>query len=388
MKKLAAILAAGFLACGFTFGLQEKKEDDTVVNVLCYHRFTERKITNPAKKKTGDTYYISPELFEDHIKFMKKNGYSIIKMADYLEYLDKRRSLPKNPVVITIDDGYKSIYQEAYPVMKKEKISAITYLYQNFLPGGKAALNVKEIREMAADGFEFGCHSNTHPVLTMRYVKEKGKKNRYMEDMEYLKFLEKEIIEPKGYLEEKTGLKIETMAYPFGSYSTEVIQFVRRAGYRAAFSVVPSMNTKETDRYALRRTMIYNTTTVDDLKKILQKRPIKVKSHYPADGQIVKEKMPVLQAELLSDAEINTSTVKLKMGRVVLKTSSYDPEKKSISYRYQRKLSKGTHVATVQAEGLNGEKYEYSWLFIIGTPVKNEALYIEDDSEQLKESEK
>ncbi len=388
MKKTAVFFAAAIMISGLIYGAAEKKEDDTVVNVLCYHRFSERKITNPAKAKQGDIYYISPELFEQHIRFMKKNGYNIIKMSEYLEYLDGRRKLPAKPVVITIDDGYKSIYQEAYPILKAEKVSAITYIYQNFLPGGRAALDVKEIKEMAANGFEFGCHSNTHPVLTMRYIKEDGKNSRYMEDMEYLKFLEKEIIEPKKYLEEKTGLKIETMAYPFGSYSTEVIQFVRRAGYRAAFSVVASMNTAETDRYALKRTMIYNSTSVDDLKKILEKKPLKVKSHYPSDGQIVKEKMPVIRAELVSDSGLNTTTVKLRMGNVILNTSSYKPETKEITYRYQRKLNKGTHVATVQAEGLDGAKHEYSWLFIIGTPVKNEALYIEDDAEKEKGSEK
>ena len=345
-------------------------DDGKVVNVLCYHRFKKRKITDKIKKKWGDIYYLNPAMFEEHIKFIKKN-YSIISMNKYLMYLDGQASIPDRSVVITIDDGYKSVYTKAFPILKKYEVPAIVYLYQDFIPGGRNALTFDEVKEMMREGIEFGCHSKSHPILTSKWKNRNNRrKKRKMDDAEYVKMLEKEIIGSKIYLEDNLRVPMSTFAYPYGTYSKEVHHFIKKAGYKAAFSVVASYNTRDTYRYALKRTMIYNSTSIEKLKKILEKKPIKVTDIYPADGDVIEDRTPELKAVIAADSHLNTATIKFKMGRVVIKDSQYNPTTGQVTHYYKKKISSGTHTARVVAKGLDGTDYEYAWLFIIGKPTK------------------
>ena len=125
--------------------------DNKKIFVLCYHRFKKRSINDEKRKKWGDIYYLEPTMFEKHIKFLKKN-YNIISMKEFIDFLNNRLELPDRSVLITIDDGYKSIYKKAYPIIKKYRVPVTLFLYQNFFPGGKNALSKKEIKEMLKTG--------------------------------------------------------------------------------------------------------------------------------------------------------------------------------------------------------------------------------------------
>jgi hypothetical protein len=189
-----------------------------------------------------------------------------------------------------------------------------------------------------------------------------------------LSLRENEIIKSRIYLESKLKIPLETFAYPYGLYSKEVIYMIKKAGYRAAFSVVSGMNTSETPRYALHRTLIFNSTGVEGLKKILRKKPIKVKEIYPVDSDVLEDRTPELRAFLVEDSNLNTATIKFKLNNKELKDVRYDTLTKKISCYHRKPLSNGAYVATINAKGMLGEEYEYSWLFVIGKP-SNTGLY-------------
>jgi len=372
-KKITAVLLAAVLcfscaAAGEKQNIKSGKQDK-IINILCYHRFKKRNITDEKKKKWGDIYYISPKMLEKHIKYIRKNN-TIISMNRYLRFLDGKADIPGRSVLITIDDGYRSIYTRAFPVLKRLNVPFTVYYYQYFLPGGANALNRSMIKEMMRAGAEAGCHSNTHPILTSRWKNRHSKNKRKMGDEEYIEFLKDEIISSKKYLEEYIGVPMATFAYPYGTYSDEVVHFIKKAGYKAAFSVVASCNTQKTNRYRLKRTMIYNSTDVEKLKEILSKKPLEVESICPGDGDILEDKTPKITAVLSGDSKINTATVRLMMGRVGLTGSEYNPITKKVTYAYEKELPGGTHIARVKAEGVNGGDFEYAWLFITGKPTK------------------
>lgn len=364
MKFLKLLFIAIFLSTALPFFVLSA--DENYINVLCYHRFKERKLSEVKNKQLGDIYSITPKLFEAHMQFLQDNGYKVISMTQYLNILDGQEEIPAKTVVISIDDGYKSVKEQAYPILKKFNYPSISFLYSSFLPGGRNALSVEDVKQLQSEGLmEFGSHSQTHPILTKR-----GKKT----DKQYCDFLINEIINSKKYLEKKLGFPIDTIAYPYGAYSKEIETVLAHAGYKAGFSVVPSYNTKDTDKYALKRTMIYNSTTVEKLKAILEIKPIKINVVYPSDGVIITDAKPTLNAVLQEDAEINTATIKFTMGRVILKDSVYDSKTKTLNYEYDKPLSKGVHIAGIKAIDMAGFDHEYEWLIIVGEPIAKGVL--------------
>lgn len=352
-NKVSILVIAMLLLAAYTCAAA-----DPTINVLCYHRFQDKPSTR------DDSYWLSPERFESHLKYLKDAGYNVVPMKRYVDFIEgKEKDMPEKSVIITIDDGYKNVYTQAFPLLKKYGYSATVYIYSAFFPGGKSALSTQDAQEMAAAGIEFGSHSYTHSYLTFR--------TKYPDDEKYLEMLRREIADSKKNLEKKLGTKVETLAYPYGLYSSVIAGIVKEAGYKAAFSVVPSYNTAAANRYMLKRSMLYYSDTTEKLKSILEKKPLVLNKISVGDGEIISAPPVTISAELAEDSLLNTATIKFKMGRVLLKDSVYDPVTKLLSYTYTKKpLGKGVHVATVTSAGKDGGKYEYSWMFVIGQKVE------------------
>ncbi|MGM7683300.1 polysaccharide deacetylase family protein [Cytobacillus sp. Hm23] len=89
------------------------------VPVLMYHTFDVE-----GKFNSINT---TPDRFEEQIKKLKEEGYSTITLEQFVNYVNGNAGLPKNPIMITIDDGYESVYTEAYPIIKKYNINATVF---------------------------------------------------------------------------------------------------------------------------------------------------------------------------------------------------------------------------------------------------------------------
>jgi peptidoglycan/xylan/chitin deacetylase (PgdA/CDA1 family) len=370
MLKTLVICVAVLLASTAAFSAGEKttgKENAQYMNVLCYHQFVNG---NAFGKK--DTYKISLPEFEKQLEFLRDNGYNVISMDDFLQFLDGKKKLPEKAVMITIDDGYESIYTGAYPLLLKYKYPATIFVYYKFIRpderSHESALTVAQILEMKKSGLiSVGSHSYTHdgPLTSRHKIKT---------DADYLAFLKREIITAKSSIEKMLGIQLETMAYPFGAYSTESNEFVKKAGFKAGFSVVPSYNTAATDRFSLRRTIIYNSTNVARLKKILEKKPVAVVSVEPADGAVIDKPVLRLSAVIQDDSMLNTATVHLRIGDTEYKNSDYDPASKTLTHNYVKAVKNGLYLVSVQARGLDGGNYEYAWMFMAGKKTGEKAL--------------
>lgn len=340
------------------------------VNVLCYHRFQEMDIKTVKSRASGDPYSVNIPDFEVQMQYLKDEGYTVVTMKKFLAWYDGKEVLPDKSVVITIDDGYESGYTKAYPVLKKYNYPFTMYIYNVFYPKAGSSLKKDEVQTMLKDGLvEFGSHSMTHPVLTKR------EKNN---EQQYLKFLRYEIADSKAPLEKKLALTLDTLAYPYGAYSSDIEPFAQKAGFKAAFSVVSSFCTRDDGRFALKRTMIFSNTSMKHFREILEKKPLKIKVVSPADGDIIVERAPELKAVLEDDSMINTATIKFMMGSENV-GAVYDAATKTLTHKYTRELPRGLHEVRVAATGPDGSYREYAWMFLIGTKADAKALKTELD---------
>jgi peptidoglycan/xylan/chitin deacetylase (PgdA/CDA1 family) len=196
-----------------------------VVPVLCYHRFAE----------SCDASLCTPAgLFERQMDYLDENGYKVISMADLLDFLSYRRSLPHKAVVITMDDGYSSAYEIAFPILKKHGFKATLFVYTDFVGASKSAVTWDQLRRMRSAGFEIGSHSLSHCDLTR--MKE-GESNEA-----YLDRVRRELILSKKILDEKLGQNTLYLAFPYGEFNQRLLGVCEESGYRLGFSVNPGGN--------------------------------------------------------------------------------------------------------------------------------------------------
>ena len=80
--------------------------------VLMYHRFEDERFPSTS---------ISSKNFQNQIKYLKENNFSILPISDLVLFFNKKYDIPEKSVFLTIDDGYKSFYEHAYPILRKYK---------------------------------------------------------------------------------------------------------------------------------------------------------------------------------------------------------------------------------------------------------------------------
>lgn len=212
------------------FGLNKDK-----VTIFCYHSIS----------KKSDKYSVDFHLFKKEIE-------KILRYSKFIAIEDViKTKVIGQSVVLTVDDGYEDV-MKILPITQKYKIPVTLFVLSNpknanryELSHNGKFLNTKQIKYLMSKGWSIGGHSATHANLNKLTARE----------------IEKEIIESKKVLEQKLGVRINYFSYPKGVCDKKIIQAVKKAGYKAAFSVAPSHINEKSDLLALPRVVIDSSFT-------------------------------------------------------------------------------------------------------------------------------
>jgi peptidoglycan/xylan/chitin deacetylase (PgdA/CDA1 family) len=207
-----------------------------VVPVICYHRFAE---------KCKSSICMPASIFDQQMRYLKDNGYRVINLAELLGFLRYRHALPKRSVVITLDDGYRSAYDIAYPILKKYGFTAALLIYTDFVETSKSAITWDQLREMNTDGFEVGSHTLSHCDLT--------KKKEGEDEKAYIERIKRELLVSKQIIDKELEQDTIYVAFPYGHYNQRVLNICDQVGYEMAFSTKRGGNPFFADPLALRR---------------------------------------------------------------------------------------------------------------------------------------
>ena len=211
------------------------------VPILCYHRF------GPA---VADSMTVKTSVFESQLQYLKDNGYTVIPLRQLVEYhLGRRQTLPPWSVVITIDDGHRSVYTDLLPLLMKYRFSAALSLYPSAISHASYAMTWEQLRELKATGLvDFQSHTFWHPDF------RKDKKR--LTPAEYETFVRTQLKKSKEILEKQFDTKVDMLAWPFGIYDDELIKKAVEAGYVAAFTIERRPVTRSDNAMALPRYII------------------------------------------------------------------------------------------------------------------------------------
>jgi peptidoglycan/xylan/chitin deacetylase (PgdA/CDA1 family) len=229
MSAFMRLFSYLFLTITFVFPYNIFAANTTNIPILCYHNL------NPTKPGSMN---MTPQKFESQIKWLVDNGFTIIPLKQAVEYLQgKRESLPNKSIVVTADDGWKSVYTYMYPIIKKYNIPVTLFIYPQTISNGKNAMTWEELKKLQQTGlFDIQSHTYSHPNF------KHAKKN--MSPVNFEKYVSSELVKSKTILEEKTGNKISFLAWPFGIYNDYLEQAAAKAGYVMSFTIdaIPANN--------------------------------------------------------------------------------------------------------------------------------------------------
>lgn len=216
----------------YSDGLQE-------VPILCYHRFGDG---------CDSPLCVSAQLFDNQMRYLRNNGYRVITPEQLLAFLEYQQPLPKKAVMITIDDGYRSVYDIAYPILKKYGYSATLFVYTNYVGVSSKAITWKQLRELKSNGFTIGSHTIMHSDLS--------KPGEHETKETYEQRMHRELFDSKRIIDKKLNQNTFFFAYPFGRANAKAIAAARQAGYRMAVTVNRGGNAFFANPFLLRRDQI------------------------------------------------------------------------------------------------------------------------------------
>ncbi|MFA5216784.1 poly-beta-1,6-N-acetyl-D-glucosamine N-deacetylase PgaB [Sulfuricurvum sp.] len=258
--------------------------------ILSYHEIADKSET------LDSTYAVTPSNFDRQIHWLMDNGYHFVGIDDILAYRNAGKPLPGNAVLITFDDGYESVYTNAYPILKKYKIPSVIALVGNWMratdkvdfDGHMIArskfLSQTQIKEMVGSGLvEVASHSccmhkgiagnpqgNMEPALTTRqWLVEK---QRYEDEKSYQQRIYNDLLENNVFLERYTGQKPRVMVWPYGRYNIEVRRIAERLGMPIGLTLDDGSNTRITPLWGLRRILVEGKMTLQELEFLMWMR--------------------------------------------------------------------------------------------------------------------
>ncbi len=277
----ASLLAYALFAMGFLLACQASAvaqaadstpSTDSAASavVFMYHRFGEDHLPSTN---------IRIDQFESHIAELSSGGYHVLPVPEILSALREGRALPKRTVGITIDDGFRSVYTQAFPRLREAGFPFTVFIATDGIDSGnKNLMNWDQVRELAAQGITIGAHTASH----LHMVDSTAAKNR------------EDIARSNTRFHEELGHTPRLFASPYGESGLAVEAMAEAAGYEAAFGqhsgvVYSGSNFFNLPRFALNE----KYGTPERFRRVANVLPLPVTDLLPADMVLNTDLPPV-----------------------------------------------------------------------------------------------
>lgn len=185
--------------------------------VLQYHHISD---STPAATST------SPERFRRHLDYLARHQFRVLPLPELVAKLRKGEPLPDKAVAITFDDGYRSLYETAFPLLKARNWPFTVFI--NTLPHDQRLSNFlswSQLQLMAEQGATIANHTHSHPHLLRRLPGESGSQWRQR--------IRGEITTAENRIREQLGVSHRLLAYPYGEYDSSLLSLLREMDFAA-----------------------------------------------------------------------------------------------------------------------------------------------------------
>jgi peptidoglycan/xylan/chitin deacetylase (PgdA/CDA1 family) len=343
-------------------------DQNAQVVIFGYHRFV-----NNVKRPDTE---ITPAAFEAQMQELKNKGIAVIPMQDFMAWRRGEKAIPPKSAILTFDDGWKSQYDVAWPILKKFNYPVTLFIYtEGIKPGhfsGGESMSWEQLAEMRDAGVDIQGHTATHSDLRKPYDKVAKK---HLNPQEYEEWLQKEIGGSKQMIEQKLGVKVNCFAVPYGFHNDHIRDVAMKAGYEALFTVYGQPITMQTPLSSVGRYLMeankpkvftdavaaIATTAVGP--SVAEVAPSNLQTQ-PADGETIKTALPLIKANIASLGAIDQGTVEMRVSGLGKVDASFDPKSTTVAYQVTQRLKDKNCTVIVSAKS-GGKKVETHWTFNI-----------------------
>lgn len=255
------------------------------LTILSYHEVAE-----PGEALVP-LYAVTPTDFVRQMDWLRNHGYRFVSVSDVLAARAGARPLPERAVLVTFDDGYRSVYVHAWPVLKLFRIPAVVNVVGSWLEekdtidfDGRrlprsVVLSRAELREMVESGLvEVGSHSfdlhrgipgnpqgNLQPAATTRrFLPGSG---RYEDEAAYRRRVKEDLERSSAVVRRHAGRAPRVVAWPYGRYNATTRELAERLGMTVGLTLDDGANLRDTPLWGLRRILVERGMRLWDLER-------------------------------------------------------------------------------------------------------------------------
>ncbi|GKX64767.1 polysaccharide deacetylase family protein [Inconstantimicrobium mannanitabidum] len=199
---------------------------------------------------------VTPENFKAQMNYIKDNGYTTITLDDLYQYLSASKKIPKKSIVITIDNGYSSIYRYAYPILKELNFKATVFVSSDSI-NSKDYLKNNELKDMVNNSIDIESNSAKDQILSSLSVSTQNTS----------------LANSKKSIQDITGKEVKYLAYPQGKCSESTKKAAKDSGYLMAFNLANKLADKKDNLLNLDRLFITKADTLESFMQKVTKSP-------------------------------------------------------------------------------------------------------------------
>ena len=234
--------------------------------VFMYHRFEES--NHPSTN-------ISEEVFRKHLSYLKENNFNVLPVSRLIDFFNGTSSLPEKSVFITIDDGYRSFYNIALPILLEFEFPFSIFISTDYVSDDPKSnfMSWDMLREIKNYGGSIHNHVSDHSNL-----------NNLSKDKIVLK-----IKEAEEAMKKNLGLNSLIFSYPYGTSNIQNENIVKDLGFKLAFGQQSSHIFKNENIFRLPR-FSFNEEfgDIERFKMIANSQPLKVFDITPKNTRFEK----------------------------------------------------------------------------------------------------
>lgn len=325
-------------------------DDGVRVAVLGYHDFSQTLKETEMRIRTSK--------FRAQMQLLKDQGISVISMADFSAWKRGEKTIAPRSAVITIDDGWSSVYTDAYPILKEFGYPFTVFLYTKYVDVQGRSMTLSMIQEMQKNGCSIGSHSVSHHYPgTVKSQRRKGANN-------YITYLDREMGQSQDFLQKKFSQPVTTYCYPGGFHTDEMFTAGKKFGYQHMFTVLPGKIKRSSDDNTLPRYIILGTydrifelateyrdasaSKPGDTNAPKQTTPVPVS---PEPGAVMNTRLPRISIDLSTITDIDPSSLVMRVAGFGDVPAVFDETKKELSWQVNRRLRTDTCHVSVSWKG-------------------------------------